>query len=110
MSTTNATPMIDWPGASGHKYRYRIYPIGQTFKAIPGNYIFAKETESHRWRPVYIGETSDLSERFNNHHKMTCIQRNGATHIMVHSNDAGVAARRREEADLLANHSPTCNE
>lgn len=109
MSTTTATPTVDWTGASGQKYRYSIYSIGTSFKALPGNYIFSKVTEANKWRAIYIGETSDLSTRFDSHHKMPCIQRNGATHIMVHVNDSGERARRAEEADLLGNRTPACN-
>lgn len=109
MPTTTTVPTINWPGASGRKYLYRIYPIGQAFKAVAGNYIFAKEIEYNLFQPVYVGETSDLSERFDYHHKKNCIQRNGATHIMAHANDGGETARRTEEADLVRYHSPACN-
>ena len=109
MSTTTAAKTIIWKGQSGEEYRYSIYPIGTDFKGVPGNYIFARETEPGRHRPIYVGETSDLSERFDNHHKMPCIRRSQATHIHVHQNDGGPAARRREEADLIAKWNPTCN-
>ncbi len=109
MSTSTATPTIEWAGASGQNYKYSIYPMGTSFKALPGNYIFGKATSANKWRAIYVGETSDLSERFDSHHKMPCIKRNGATHIMVHVNNGGEQARRSEEADLLANRSPACN-
>ena len=32
----------DWPGSSGQKYTYEVYPIGTDFKKVPGNYIFAR--------------------------------------------------------------------
>jgi len=109
MSTTTATPTADWTGASGQKYRYYVYQIGTTFKAVPGNYIFSKVTADNKWCAIYIGETGDLSARFDGHHKMPCIKRNGATHIMVHANNNGERARRAEEADLLANYASACN-
>ena len=109
MSTATKAETIDWTGQSGQKYRYWIYPIGTTFTAVPGNYIFARETEPARFRPIYIGETSDLSERFDNHHKMACIKRHAATHIHVHQNDGGQVSRRQEESDLIAKWNPTCN-
>ncbi len=101
---------IDWVGKSGTKYRYWIYPMGQSFTAKPGNYIFAKETTPNKWRPIYIGQTSDLSARFDNHHKLPCIRKNEATHIHAHTNDAGEKARLAEEADLIANYDPICND
>ena len=109
MTTKTDTKTINWTGKSGRQYLYYIYPIGSTFKAVPGNYIFAKETSPGRYRPIYIGETEDLSERFDNHHKMACIRREGATHIHAHQNDAGVTARRQEERDLVAKWNPSCN-
>mgnify|MGYP001565336527 CR=1 FL=1 len=108
MSTTTATSTIDWPGQSGRTYRYWIYELPPNLKAAPGNYIFAKESSPSRWTPVYAGETEDLSERFNDHHKMPCIKRNGATHIHAHLNDSE-DARLDEEADLIAKWSPPCN-
>jgi hypothetical protein len=105
-----ATTSIDWKGISGQTYTYEIHPIDTSFKGLPGNYIFAKETKPNTWTPVYIGETSNLSERFDDHHKKPCVDRNGATHIHVHVNDAGEAARRAEEQDLIAAYRPPCND
>ena len=109
MSTTTQTETILWSGRSGKKYKYWIYPIGATFKAVPGNYVFARETSPNRYKPIYIGETSDLSERFDSHHKMACITRNGATHIHVHTTSGGQDVRRAEESDFVSNWNPICN-
>ncbi|MBA7471466.1 hypothetical protein ES707_06772 [subsurface metagenome] len=103
------TPTINWEGKSGGKYLYYIYPIGTTFKEEPGNYIFALQSRPQYWRPIYIGQTEDLSERFDNHHKMPCIKRNGASHIHVHLNSLQ-STRLSEESDLLSNFSPICND
>lgn len=100
---------IDWEGISGKKYSYGIYPIGTTFKKVPGNYVFAKETKQNTFLPIYIGETEDLSERFDNHHKMPCIKRNGATHITVHVGESSTTVRRAEEKDLIDKYNPACN-
>lgn len=101
---------IQWPGKSGRKYKYWIYEIGQSLKAEPGNYIFAKETSPDKWTPVYIGETQDLSERFDNHHKMACIRQHGGTHICVHTSGSSRAARQAEEDDLISYWNPPCND
>lgn len=100
---------IEWEGASGKKYKYLIYPLGTKFMPVGGNYIFAKETTPHTWSPVYIGETGDLSTRFDAHHKAACIAKNGATAIHVHRNDSH-ADRLAEEADLLAKWNTSCND
>ena len=108
--TTTQTQTISWPGQSGKEYEYYIYRIGTNFKEAPGNYIFAKETTPNRYAPIYIGETCDLSTRFDNHHKMPCINRNGATHIHVHLSNANADVRRMEEDDLIKKWSPPCND
>ena len=100
---------IEWPGQLGQKYRYGIHPIGTNFEKAAGNYIFANEPIPNRWDPVYIGETADLSERFDNHHAMPCIRQNVATHIHVHTNQQGDDARRAEEDDIIAAYNPVCN-
>ena len=103
-------PSVTWPGKSGQKYEYRSYPLGTTFKEIPGNYIFAKETQRGRWSACYIGQTDNLGERLGNHEKEPCSTRAGATHIHVHGNGNGERARLAEEADLILNSQPPCND
>ena len=101
---------IHWAGKSGTDYVYTIYVIGTSFRKIPGNYIFAKQDASGWWA-VYVGETGDLSERFDNHHKANCINRNGATHIHVHESSSDDKVRRAEEDDVLRRWGPTaCND
>lgn len=103
------TPTISWAGTSGEKYLYWIYAIGASLKAEPGNYIFAKETKPNTWTPVYIGQTSNLSERMDNHDEMPCVKRNGGTHIHAHINNGGETVRLAEEKDLVSKWSPPCN-
>ena len=105
----NQPQTCTWTGRSGNGYTHFIYPISTPFDAVPGNYIFAKETSPNRWTAVYIGQTTNLSERFDYHHKMPCIRREGATHIHAHRNDGGEQARRLEETDLIATYNPPCN-
>jgi hypothetical protein len=99
---------IIWTGKSGVEYTYYIYKWETTFKAEPGNYCFAKETKPNFYTPLYFGETGDLSTRFADHHKWDCAERQGATHIHVHTNSVE-KVRRAEEADLVAKWSPPCN-
>ena len=101
---------ILWEGESGKEYKYWIFKIGHPLKQIPGNYCFAKETKPKTWTPIYFGETEDLSERFDNHHKMPCIKREGATHIHAHESNADKKVRCAEEADLVAKRQPPCND
>jgi hypothetical protein len=103
---TSAT--INWAGQSGKAYVHWIYPLGTVFDPVAGNYVFAKEVTPNHWSPVYIGQTSDLSVRFDNHHALQCAKRNGATHVHVHRND-NEKQRLGEEMDLIHHWSPSCN-
>jgi hypothetical protein len=100
---------IELVGQSGRRYTYYIYPIGTEFNSVPGNYVFARK-ESDGYHLIYVGETGDLSARFDNHHKMGCIRRHSATHILVHRSSEDDAVRRAEEDDIIARYSPPCND
>lgn len=97
-----------WIGASGKEYLYDIFKIGIDWNDVPGNYIFAYKTEPTVWAPVYIGETESFKDRLPNHPELPCIRRNGGTHIHAHVNQNS-QGRLDEEADLLKNHNPPCN-
>jgi predicted restriction endonuclease len=102
---------ITWKGASGREYKYWIYDIGyDKFDPVPANYIFTKETESRTHKPIYIGETGDITERFDYHHKIDCIRRNGATHINAHKSSSDKETRCKEETDLINKWHPICND
>ena len=101
---------IDWDGKSGREYRYWIYEIGTTINKNPGNYIFTKEVKPDEWSPVYIGQTADLSERFESHHKMPCIKQRGGTHIRIHVSSQDEDTRLTEEKDLVLRWHPACND
>ena len=103
-------PTITWTGQSGEKYQYGSYQIGTSFKNVPGNYIYAKKNSSGYWDACYIGQTESLKDRLGDHEKETCAKRYGATHIHVHSNGNGEAARKAEEKDLILKQQPPCNE
>ena len=101
---------MHWTGQSGKMYKYWIYPIDTNFQERPGNYIFAKEASPGSWEPCYIGQTTNLNDRLNNHEKRSCAIRNGATHIHAHLNSNGESARLAEEKDLIKKWQPPCNE
>ena len=100
---------ITWRGKSGHEYKYTILRVGTAFDAVPGNYLFAEETSPGLFMPIYIGQSSNLSEGFEAHYAMPCIKRNRATYIHVHLNSGDEQARHKEETDLIAYWDPPCN-
>jgi hypothetical protein len=101
-----------WTGQSGENYSFTVYPINTRFRAVGAVYIFSKRTISngsatHRF--IYIGETGDLSTRFDNHHKANCIAKNEANCISIHLEDSD--DRRLEiETDLCRLHDTPCND
>ena len=99
----------EWSGKSGAKYSYQVFVMGTTFNANAGNYIFTKRNAQGNHTPIYIGQTGDLSERFDGHHKMPCIKQNGATHICVHTSSSNKKERLTEENDLINIFSTSCN-
>ena len=101
---------ITWLGKSGKSYKYEIWSLSEIHKAVPANYIFVKETEADRYQPIYIGQTGDISERFDNHHKMSCIRKNGATHLCSHGSSSDEKERKAEESDLLGKWNTPCND
>ena len=101
---------IEWVGQSGTKYKYWIYDLDTKHDPVPANYVFAKETEKGKFRPIYIGQTNDISERFDCHHKWPCIVKNGATHICAHKSSEDERERLAEESDLIKNYNPVCND
>ena len=109
MADGNNKPTCNWIGASQKSYAYEIYSIGTKFRNVPGNYIFSKMSANRKWVAVYIGETEDLSSRFDTHHAMDCILRNGASHIHVHASSEKMQVRLNEETDIRQNYKPSCN-
>jgi hypothetical protein len=92
-------------GRSGNKYAFQVYSLDTSFKSIPGVYIFLKSDNNN---PIYVGETGDLSCRFDDHHKAAAIKGHGADRIgvLVESDDA---RRLAIERDLLTNYLWPCN-
>jgi hypothetical protein len=100
---------VNWPGKSGKRYTYTVFPLDQAWNDVPANYIFAKLTD-RGWSPVYFGESERLKTRHISHEKELCAKRNGATHIHAHKSSAQKQERLDEETDLRNNFPNTpCN-
>jgi len=105
MATTSST-RITLRGKSGMVYDFQVYPWGQEFRPVGGVYaVLQSESDG----VIYVGQTGDLSERFDAHHKAGCFARYGKRFIGVRVE--GTESRRlATEADLIANYRPPCNE
>ncbi|MCK5232542.1 MAG: GIY-YIG nuclease family protein [Desulfobulbaceae bacterium] len=62
-----------------------------------------------RYTILYVGQTGDLSERFDDHHKGACFNRNGSTHIGIKP-ESVEKTRLAIETDLARNYNPVCND
>lgn len=95
-------------GISGAQYEFDIYRWGTSFTPVGGLYLVLKKQPTGKYELLYVGQTGDLSERFDNHHKQSSFDRRGKTHIAVRG-EATEKGRLAIEADLIQNYQPVCN-
>lgn len=104
---------ITFTGASGQEYEFDVYPFDTDFTNIGAVYFVTKRTlkaeggGTHTY--IYIGQTDDLSTRFDNHHKAECFEREEANCVCIHQED-NEQSRLEIESDLLGNYDPPCND
>jgi len=94
-------------GASGNRYSFDVYFWGQPFRPLGGVYVVLRRQMNGGYDVLYIGQTGDLSERFDQHHKQQCFDRNQRTHIGVLL-EYNEQRRLAIERDLLGAYRPTC--
>jgi len=95
---------VEFNGKLG-RYVYWVYPINTTFKDEPGNYIYAKRSSVGKWQPLYIGQSSSLSQSLGSFDTERAAIRFGATHLLAHLNP-DERARKNEETDLINTFVP----
>lgn len=106
-------------GMSGTNYIFNVYgftrfsDLKDAFKRIPALYAFTRRFPtsaiSYTHDLVYVGETEDLSTRFDNHHKQECIVRSNANCICIHSFYGTKTSRLAAETDILNAFNLPCN-
>jgi hypothetical protein len=104
------SPFFHWLGQSGKAYPYEIHPLGTAFRALPGNFIYASQSEDGGWIPIYIAQTRDMHQRLEGHVSADDAIASGATHIHVNFSAPNQAARCTEEHDLILRWHPACND
>ena len=99
-------------GDSGQTYEFNVYSYDTKFKAVGAVYGITRRTLSggnYDHTTIYIGETGDLSTRFDDHHKESCFTEHNANCKCTHP-DENEDSRLKKEADLINNYIPPCND
>lgn len=90
-----------------------LYPLDTSFKALGAVYFVTRRVPkpegggSHTY--LYVGETGDLSTRFDDHHKQTSFDQHNANCIGIHL-DSSQKSRLSKESDLHLGHEWLCND
>lgn len=117
---TNIGKTTTIKGESGKEYQFQLYTfdtfedIKSAWNSIPALYLFTRRELSngayyHTY--LYLGETGDLSTRFQNHHKESEIMSYSANCIGIYSHvPADEPGRLNLERDLLLANKFPCND
>ena len=93
-------------GLSGIIYDFSLHTWGATFKPLGAVYFITdrhpKKTGGHLHKAIYVGQTHDLSVRFDAHPKADCFKQHSANCICVLLED-DEAQRFVIEQDLIEN-------
>jgi hypothetical protein len=90
---------VDLQGASGARYRFRVWPEGAPHLPMGGNYAYVRE-DSVGFTVLEVGETNDLSRAQVERPKAA---KRGVTHVFTRLN-VSRAIRSAEHNDLIANY------
>jgi hypothetical protein len=96
-------------GISGRLHRFSVCRPQQDFGSEPAVYCFARPGPGGRgWTPLFLSRTGNLAKRLAGHEQWEDAQLLGATHVLVHQQDAR-DAREYVEADLAQALKPVMN-
>jgi hypothetical protein len=95
-------------GRSGASYTFYLFPWGEQLKAIGGVYAVLRQDPT-QLTVLYAGQTGDLSERFDNHHRAADFRQSRASHLAALGVETEVQ-RRQIETDLVRYYDPPLNQ
>lgn len=95
-------------GKSGSSYKFGVYSRNNRWNPVAGVYLVLKKGNAGRYAPVYVGETDNLGDRFQCHHKQPCFDHHGWTHLGF-LKEIDVRRRLVIERDILKNFPWVCN-
>ena len=96
-------------GISRQTYHFNVYPRYSSWNSVSGVYVLLKKGLTGTYDTVYVGETADLKSRFASHHKASCFDASGWTHLAF-LGCADVMRRLQIEADILKRYHFPCND
>jgi hypothetical protein len=100
-------------GKSGKAYRFTVYPLRTKIRKIAGLFIIANrshdESSCQQHQALYVGQTEDLSQPFERHHRAEEFKRHGANCVCLHA-DESPRSRVEKKRDLVAAMRPVCND
>jgi predicted GIY-YIG superfamily endonuclease len=104
---------VTFKGSSGDSYEFNAYQWGTNFKEDYGAVYFVtkrtKKTDGgYSHTSIYVGQTEDLSTRFDNHHKQECFDSHQKNCVCIY-NEQDEDTRLEIEQDLIENYDPPCN-
>lgn len=105
--------IVTFTGKSKTEYDFNVYPWDTSFNKDCGAvYFITKRTKKsdsgHSHTPIYVGQTEDLSTRFDNHHKQACFDKHKKNSVCVYGEE-DEDTRLEIEQDLIDNYDPPCN-
>ncbi len=104
---------VSFAGASGNKYNFKSYPLGQTFNHIPAVVVVTHRSEASRGgntqhRVVFVGQFEDVTKFEIGLRRQICFEDNGANCICVLA-ERDQNKRLAIGGDLLKKFQPPCN-
>lgn len=115
----NTEKRLTLNGISGKEYLFDLFTfenfaeLRNAFLAKAAVYVFTRRratSDGFTHDLVYLGETENLSTRFNAHHKEQCITSHFANCVGIHGVSSNEHERKEIEADILAAYDFPCNE
>lgn len=100
-------------GQSGEVYRFKVYPLGTRLRKRGGLYVitsrFRNAGGGYRHVPLYVGQSKDLSQPFEQHPSAEKTPHHGGNCICIQL-DASEESRLAKQQDLVATFHPLCND
>ena len=103
---------INLSGISGTPKPFNVYSLDTNFNEIPAVYVITnrhKSNDKYSHTFIYFGQTDNLKERLENHHKQNCFDVHNANAICIHQ-ESSEKKRLTIESDLIKAKNPPCND